>query len=312
MKTIGIIGGSGFIGSHVTKKFLEEGYKVKVSATDLSNTEKYGHLKNLPNAENLEILSLKVENSEELKNFIDGCTILVHGGTPFQLDFKDAKTELFDPTIEGTKNLLRIINETMGIEKVVFVASVAAFNTNFPLPAGGMDVYESFDENTPAFISKESHPYAQAKYLANKTVEAFIEDHKNLPFEITSVSPVLVMGNSLSKREDSTSTALQFLIKNHIAPNDFIQGMYDSDMALSIVDVEDVADAIYKAANTNGIHGKNYLLVSETYPVSDVRSMLNKLKPKNNPRIVYQNELAKTDLKVRFKPVMETLNNYAT
>ena len=52
MKTVGIIGGSGFIGSHTTKKFLQEGFKVRVSATDISKPEKYNHLKSLPNAEN--------------------------------------------------------------------------------------------------------------------------------------------------------------------------------------------------------------------------------------------------------------------
>lgn len=40
MKTVGIIGGAGFIGSHTTKKFLEEGYQVRVSATDISKTKK--------------------------------------------------------------------------------------------------------------------------------------------------------------------------------------------------------------------------------------------------------------------------------
>jgi len=40
MKKVGIIGGAGFIGSYNTKKFLREGYKVKVSTTDLSNKEK--------------------------------------------------------------------------------------------------------------------------------------------------------------------------------------------------------------------------------------------------------------------------------
>ncbi len=43
MKTVGIIGGAGFIGSYNTKKFLENGYHVKVSATDLSNKDKYAH-----------------------------------------------------------------------------------------------------------------------------------------------------------------------------------------------------------------------------------------------------------------------------
>jgi len=40
MKKVGIIGGAGFIGSYNTKKFLREGYKIKVSTTDLSNKEK--------------------------------------------------------------------------------------------------------------------------------------------------------------------------------------------------------------------------------------------------------------------------------
>ena len=44
MKKVGIIGGSGFIGSYITKAFLENGYEVKVSTTDISKKEKYQHL----------------------------------------------------------------------------------------------------------------------------------------------------------------------------------------------------------------------------------------------------------------------------
>jgi UDP-glucose 4-epimerase len=64
LKTVGIIGGAGFIGSYNTKKFLENGYKIKVSATDLSNKEKYTHLAALPNAQNLELLQMNVEDKD--------------------------------------------------------------------------------------------------------------------------------------------------------------------------------------------------------------------------------------------------------
>ena len=47
MKKAGIIGGSGFIGSYITKIFLEEKFKVSVSVTDISKKEKYQHLKKL-------------------------------------------------------------------------------------------------------------------------------------------------------------------------------------------------------------------------------------------------------------------------
>lgn len=49
MKKAAIIGGSGFIGSYVTKTFLANHYSVKVSATDMSKKEKYQHLRNLDN-----------------------------------------------------------------------------------------------------------------------------------------------------------------------------------------------------------------------------------------------------------------------
>ena len=159
-------------------------------------------------------------------------------------------------------------------------------------------------------MSEESHPYAQAKFIANQTVNNFIKNHPKLDFEITSVSPVMVMGKSLSKREDSTSTGLQFLFKNKIAPNPFIQMFYDTDMEFAIVDVKDVAEGVYKAATISGLHGKNYLLSSETYHVSDVSLMLNNQPAKNKPKIIYQNQLAQQQLGLPFQSVLKTLQQY--
>lgn len=311
MKTVGIIGGSGFIGSYITKKFLKEGYSVKVSVTDIKKSEKYQHLFKLENSDSLNISALKVEDLDGLKKFISDCQIVVHGGTPFQLDVDDPQKELFDPTIKGTENFLKAIVEAPSIEKVIFIASVAAWNTNFPLPSYGKTATDTFDESDKKYISQDSHPYAQAKFLANQTVEEFISKNKNLPFEIVSVSPVMVMGKSLSKREDSTSTGIQFLFKNKIAPNSFIQMFYDQDVPMAIVDVENVAECIFRSATTKGLHGKNYLLSSETYPVSDVSLMLNLQPPKNASKIIYENSLAKNDLNIRFRPVRETLANYS-
>ncbi len=311
MKTVGIIGGSGFIGSYITKKFLEEGYNVKVSVTDIKKSEKYQHLFNLENSDNLNISGLKVEDLEILKDFISDCEIVIHGGTPFQLDVKDPQTELFDPTIKGTENFLEAIQQAPLIENVVFIASVAAYNTNFPLPAGGKKPHDTFSEKDTPFMSEENHPYAQAKFIANQTVEKFIAKNPNLSFEIISVSPVGVMGKSLSNREDSTSTGLQFLFKNKIAPNPFVQMLYDTNAEMASVDVADVAEAVFKAATTSGLHGKNYLLSSESYPVSDMSLMLNHQAPKNKARVIYENTLAMNDLGMKFRPVQETLNNYS-
>lgn len=311
MKKVGIIGGSGFIGSYITQRFLAEGYRVKVSVTDINKSEKYQHLFNLKNSDNLNVRGLRLEDTETLQDFIRDSEILVHSGTPFQLDVKDPKTELFDPTIKGTENFLEALREAPNIEKVVVIASVAAFNTNFPMPAGGKTITDTYSETDDPFMSEESHPYAQAKFIAQRRVEKFIDQNKNLNFEITTVSPVMVMGKSLSNREDSTSTRFQFLIKNKIAPDEFIQSLYDLDVPLAVVDVQDVATAVYYAAIKKGLHGKDYLLGSQSYPVSDIHQMLNQREPKAKAQLIYKNELAKTDLGIQFRPVRETLGSYS-
>ncbi|GGG57196.1 NAD-dependent epimerase/dehydratase family protein [Bizionia arctica] len=312
MKKIGIIGGSGFIGSHITKLFLDKDYDVKVSTTDISKQEKYEHLMDLNHSDHLYLSELNVENKEQLREFVKNCDIIIHGGTPFLLDFKDAQTELFDPTIKGTENFLEIIKETPSVKKVVLIASVAAWNTDFPLPAEGKTSEDTFSEKDKPFFSNESHPYAQAKFIANQAVNDFIKKNPALNFEITSVSPTMVMGKSLSDREDSTSTGIQFLFKNKIAPNPFIQMFYDTDIPLAIVDVKDVAIGIYKVATIPGLHGKNFLLSSETYTVSDVTLMLNHQEPKNTPKIIYQNQMAERELGLPFRSAKSTLNNYDT
>ncbi len=311
MKTVGIIGGSGFIGSHTTKKFLEEGYHVKASTVDISKPEDYSHLKELPNAENLEIVALKVQNEQELRSFVLGCDSIVHCGTPFKLDVEDAENELFEPTIKGTENLLNIINGTPTIKKVVFVASTAALNTNFPMPPGENTPDDPFDESNPPFMNEESHPYAKAKFIANQTVEKFINEHPERNFEITSVSPSFVIGKSIYQQESSTSFIFQILFKNNIAPDPYMQMLFDNDVEFALVDVKDVAKGIFQASIKEGLHGKNYLLTSESWKVSDISTMLNNEQPSGTARVIYKNDAAKRDLEMEFNPAVVPLTEFS-
>jgi nucleoside-diphosphate-sugar epimerase len=309
MKTVGIIGGSGFIGSWVTKTFLEENYKVKVSSTDITNKSKYEHLQTLANASNLEICAIDVLDIPSVEAFVKGCEIIVHAGTPFMLDVKDPQKELFEPTVKGTQNFLQIIATTAGIKKVVFIASVAAWNTSFPMAPASYPANHIFTENDTPYLGEQDHPYAQAKYYADQAVRKLITDHPEITFEITSVSPVFVIGNSLSSRQDSTSMGMQFLFKNKIAPNPFVEMLYANDVMFAMVDVTDVAQSIFNAATSSGLHGKNYILTSESYKISDITLMMNQEAPLNEPEIIYSNELAKKELGVAFISAKNTLNN---
>ncbi len=86
---------------------------------------------------------------------------------------------------------------------------------------------------------------------------------------------------------------------------------YDDDIYFALVDVADVSEAIYNAAITKNIHGKNYLLSSESYRVSDITLMLNNQSPLANSKIFYSSDLAKKDLGLNFKPASVPLNGYS-
>ncbi len=311
MKTVGITGGAGFIGSYITKKFLEENYRVKVSVTNISSTNKYQHLFNLKKVENLSVRGLNVENMDFLKEFIKDCEILIHCGTPFQLEVDHPEKDMFEPTIKGTGNFLQAIKEEMNVRKVVFVASVASYNTSFPLPVPGQNHDHVYSENDEPYYNKEDNIYAQAKYFANQAVRKFIKENPDLNVEIVSVAPVGVIGNPLSDRQDSTSVGIQLLFKAMLAPNPFIQMMYDNDIEFAMVDVEDVAEGIYAAAVKSGNHGKNYLLTSESWRVSDISRILNGIPPKCKPRKVYSNDLAQKELGLNFKPAEVPLKRFS-
>lgn len=311
MLTTGIIGGSGFIGSYITKIFLEEEFKVKVSTTDLNNKGKYEHLFALTNADaNLSIVSLDVRGTEALENFVKGCDILIHCGSPFQLDVKDPQKDLIEPTVMGTRNVLKAISTSKELRKVVIIASVAAWNPSFPLNPETCPPGHVFTEQDTPFISENDYPYWKANFLADQDVKEFINKHYDLPLELTSVSPTWVVGNPLSNRDDSTSVNLQYLIMNKTAANPFVAILFATNTMISMVDVRDVAEAVYQASTTWGIHGKNYLIANESYRVSDISLMLNNKPPLNEPEILYDSSLAKNDLGIAFISARETLNHW--
>jgi len=311
MKTAGIIGGSGYIGSYVTKIFLENGFNVRVSATDIRKQKKYSHLEKLANAANLGIYPVDIRDIATVRAFVDGCDIVVHGGTPFQLDVKDPTKELFEPTIKGTENFLKVIQQSLSVKKVVIIASVAAFNTGYPMPVAGRSPDHLYTESDEPHLNEEGHPYAQAKYYADQVVRTFIADNPDSDVDIVSVYPTGVMGPALSQRDDSTSVGIQYLFKNKIAPNPFVQMLFDTDAEFAIVDVRDVAKGIYNAATTDGLHGKQYYLSNESWKVSDISRMLNNEPVIEKPRFVYSGKKAEQDLGISYKPAHVSFGDYS-
>ena len=308
-KQVSIIGGSGFIGSYMVKKFLNEGYTVKISVTDKSKVEKYQHIAAMGD---VAIEVCDVRDFDAVKKFLKGTTNLVHTGTPFFFDVEDEEAQMLKPTIEGTRNVLQACQETPGLQKLVFIASIVAINGNIPVNFGHPDKEDDFvfTEEVEPIHSKEQEPYCRAKYHADQTVRNFIRDHDQLSYEIVSLYPSFVVGASLSNREDSTSAHLLFAIKNKMVEDPAIKMFFDQDGEWAMVAVEDLAEAAYRSVETPDLHGEKFLISNEAWRISDMHRMLNGKPTEGSSRIQYSNQKAIERLRMQFKPAQEALTAY--
>lgn len=309
-KQVSIIGGSGFIGSYITKKFLTEGYAVKISVTDKSKVDKFQHISAMGD---VDIEACDVRDFNAVKKFLDGTTNLVHTGTPFFFGVKDEQEEMLKPTIEGTKNVLKACQETPGLKKLVFVASIAAINGNIPFNFNHPEKGEShiFTEEDEPLHTKEHDPYCQAKYHADQTVRNFVRDHDNLNFEIVSLYPSCVVGAPLSNRQDSTSSHFLYAFKHKTVEDPSIKMFFDQNSEFAMVAVDDVAEAAYRSVVTSNLHGEKFIISNEAWRVSDIHHMLNGKPTQGTTRVQYNNQKAINGLKMEFRPAKEPLSEYA-
>lgn len=301
------------MGSYVARKFLSEGYSVKVSTRDKHKYESYQHLHEMQAGQSPEVLEMDVLDAAAVRAFIENSEVVVHCGTPFRFDVhqEQAEAEMFRPTLEGTQNVLEACRKTKDLQKLIIISSVAAINGFVPSfdPKKGPD--HIFTPEDEPVSHPDSPPYNQAKYKADQLVQNFIKEHANLHFEIINLYPGLIIGKPLSQSRDSTSAGMLYLLKHKLTPNDMMRMVFEYDINFAMVAVEDVAEAIYQSAVRRGLHGKRYFISHETWRASDVNRMLNGEATSGKPWIQYSNQEAADELGITFTPAIIPLQEYS-
>lgn len=311
-KTVSIIGGCGFLGSYVTKKFQAEGFAVKVSTRDKSQADRYEHLQQIKADQPPEVVEVDVLDAVEVSEFIKGSEVVVHCGTPFRFDVQQekAEAEMFRPTLEGTQNVLESCLKSDQLQKLIIISSVAAINGYVPSFDPGKGKEHIFTINDTPVTHPDHPPYNQAKYRADQLVQTFVKEHPGLSFEIISLYPGLIVGKPLSGSRDSTSAGMLYLLKHKLMPNAMMEMVFQYDIDFAMVAVEDVAEATYQSAVRPGLHGKRYFISHETWAASDVNRMLNGEAASGKSRIQYNNREAADELGLTFTPARIPLQEY--
>ena len=120
MKKILITGVAGFIGSHLAKRFIQEGYKV-YGIDNLSN----GKIENVPNE--VEFMNIDLSVNSEIEKIPSECEIIAHlaGQSSGEISYHEPIIDLNKNTI-STLNLINYGIQNK-VEKILYASSMSVY-----------------------------------------------------------------------------------------------------------------------------------------------------------------------------------------
>lgn len=222
-----VTGGYGFIGSFVAEKFFKEGYEVSI-LDNLSSGDK----SNVNFKHNSFILSVEDRNCEEIfrNNKFD---IVIHLAAQVSV-----AASIENPYLDTQTNILGITNmlslsQKYGTHKFLFASSAAVYGDNIDVP---------ISEQAPC---KPISPYGMNKWVGEAYCDKWREIY-NLETLCFRFSNVYGPRQGNAGEGGVISIFLERIKQDKIL---FVYG--DGQQSRDFIYVEDVAEAIYRAALTN-------------------------------------------------------------
>jgi dihydroflavonol-4-reductase len=248
-----VTGATGFIGSHIARKLVERGERVRVLIRKTSKTTNIDGL-------DVERVYGDVLDGESIKVAIKGCDTLYHAAGLVSSKKAHYK-KMSDINVNGTINVLSAALAE-GVERAVYTSSIAAIGVE---PNGGIA-----NEKTPFKLEHLGIQYVNTKHYAEK--EAVRIYKKGLPLVI--VNPSVVVGPG-----DIYLASCGFVVM-------FCKKRYPGyiDGGVNLVSVEDVAEGHLLAAE-KGRPGERYVLANENYSIKELFTLLEKVTGIRSPKL---------------------------
>jgi len=231
---VAVLGGTGFIGTHVVKTLLAKGYRVGVMARNVRNLDAVFL------DERVVVIRGDVRRDADVEKAVGAAKIVVnlaHGGGGRNYD------EIRTAMVGSAERVARVCLERK-VERLIHVGSIASLYLGDP------------DSTVTGSTAPDSQPelradYARAKVECDKALMA-LRDKDGLPLCI--LRPGVVVGEG----GVANHTGLGFFNNDQ-----FCVGWNDGLNPLPFVLVEDVAEAVALACSAKEAVGKSYNLVGD-------------------------------------------------
>jgi nucleoside-diphosphate-sugar epimerase len=251
-KPVLVTGATGYVASWLVKRLLEEGVTVHAAVRNPNHPASVLHLQKLaiglPGT--LRFFQADLLQNHSYAAAMEGCEIVFHTASPFNLDVKDAQKELIEPAKMGTRNVLLTANHVSSVKRVVLTSSVAAiYGDNADAKQVENGVFTEKDWNTTSNLHNK--PYSYSKTVAEK--EAWDIHGKQARWNLVVINPSLVLGPGINPLASSES----FKIIQKMGSGKLKSGI--PDIGIGVVDVRDLAEAHLRAAYLEQAQGRHII-----------------------------------------------------
>ncbi len=246
------IGGTGFIGSHITRLLVERGDEVRVTVRADSRLDA---LRGLP----VEHVRADVRDRQSMRRALRGVDRVFHAAGTTNLGLP--REQAFALNFEGTRIVLEEALRA-GVQRVVYTSSVAAVG---PAPKGA-----TADETNVWDAGRYGIAYVDSKHEAEVMALRLVV--RGLPLVI--VNPTYALGAGDPGRS-STALVRRFMLRRIPA---YVDG------TLNIVGVEDVARG-HLLADERGTVGERYILGNRNYTLDRLFADLGRLSGVEPPAV---------------------------
>jgi nucleoside-diphosphate-sugar epimerase len=222
-----VTGGAGFIGSHLVRKLLENGWQVRV--LDNFSTGKKENLSGL--RDRLVVRVSDLRDPAAVKESVRGVEVIFHEAAFVSVpQSMEQPVECYDVNVRGTENLLQAAREA-GVRRMVVASSAAVYGDTETLPLG---------EDLP---TRCLSPYAASKNINEIYAGLYT---RAFDFEVTCLRYFNVFGPR--QRPDSQYAAAVPIFINNCLEEEPITVNGDGGQTRDLVFIDDVVRANLIAA----------------------------------------------------------------
>ncbi|KAI3321799.1 NAD(P)-binding protein [Xylariaceae sp. AK1471] len=269
MTTILITGATGLVGFRILLAALTAGYKVRYA---VRSEKKAQVVSTNPAIQKLPIIDRDSLSSVIIPDFtvdgafdsaLRGITHIIHAGTPVPVPTHNPMTEVFEPTIKITSNLLTSALKRPSVRRVVITSTIVS---NLPLGASPLAMNAVTASHRPPLPNPMPSTFNDVfeAYILGKLVQLHQSDDvvKTQPhFTVSNIMPGYVFG-----RNELMLDAIMMQTQN--SSNNFLMmGMLGGELPFPIhggfVHIDDLADVYLRVTFLDSEEPRDFGVATE-------------------------------------------------